>query len=524
MNKHTEMKRLYFSLICFVFIFKFGNGQTTIEDLSFFNKNLNTIVQNPEQTNKVATYFLKSDISESHTGAAHYLLFEYEKLQGNNISGIEHLFNAKSNAAKAPDQYLYVLALISIAEICHHYGMETMATNYLDEAASKFIIIPEGINRDIAAIRFIHAQAKFKSSESIAPEALAHIEKSQVHLVEIKNEFPALYANGLNKIAELYLENNEVALAKNQFTAAFQFLKENKLQSTSVAAATLSGLAAIELRQPDYQSAGQLYNNALASDVIAPQVKLKILEGLAATYKVQDSLEAYNTYYTQSSQQSSAILKDERNLRNTLLSLIEEDQNQITIANREKYYIIGGLILAALLVLLTIYYFYNKQLDKEYLKFEKIIQQIEKKEKIEAPLQAEKSEAQASKGLVIPIATEQSILERLDDFEKGNDFTNQNMTLPFLAKKLKTNTKYISEIIHTHKNKNFNTYINELRINYIIHLMKEDPKYLNYKVSYLAEVSGFSSHSSFTVVFKSIAGITPKQFVSFLKKSNKEAS
>ena len=353
---------------------------------------------------------------------------------------------------------------------------------------------------------------------------MAHIEKSQVHLVEIKNEFPALYANGLNKIAELYLENNEVALAKNQFTAAFQFLKENKLQSTSVAAATLSGLAAIELRQSDYQSAGQLYNNALASDVIAPQVKLKILEGLAATYKVQDSLEAYNTYYTQSSQQSSAILKDERNLRNTLLSLIEEDQNQITIANREKYYIIGGLILAALLVLLTIYYFYNKQLDKEYLKFEKIIQQIEKKEKIEAPLQAEKSEAQASKGLVIPIATEQSILERLDDFEKGNDFTNQNMTLPFLAKKLKTNTKYISEIIHTHKNKNFNTYINELRINYIIHLMKEDPKYLNYKVSYLAEVSGFSSHSSFTVVFKSIAGITPKQFVSFLKKSNKEAS
>ena len=93
-----------------------------------------------------------------------------------------------------------------------------------------------------------------------------------------------------------------------------------------------------------------------------------------------------------------------------------------------------------------------------------------------------------------------------------------------MAKQLDTNTKYISEIIHTHKNKNFNTYINELRINHIIQLMKEDKKYLNYKVSYLAEESGFSSHSAFTVVFKSITGITPKQFISFLKKDDKVAS
>ena len=52
--------------------------------------------------------------------------------------------------------------------------------------------------------------------------------------------------------------------------------------------------------------------------------------------------------------------------------------------------------------------------------------------------------------------------------------------------------------------------------------MKTEKAYLTYKVSYLAESSGFSSHSAFTVVFKNITGFTPKQFITFLKKSKKE--
>ena len=85
---------------------------------------------------------------------------------------------------------------------------------------------------------------------------------------------------------------------------------------------------------------------------------------------------------------------------------------------------------------------------------------------------------------------------------------------------MKTNIKYLSEIIHTHKGVNFNTYINNLRINHIITLMQQDKKYLTYKVSYLAEEAGFSSHSAFTVIFKSITNLTPKQFITFLKKKN----
>jgi AraC-like DNA-binding protein len=37
-------------------------------------------------------------------------------------------------------------------------------------------------------------------------------------------------------------------------------------------------------------------------------------------------------------------------------------------------------------------------------------------------------------------------------------------------------------------------------------------------VSYLAEESGFSSHSSFATVFKSVTGISPTKFMDFLQK------
>ena len=73
-------------------------------------------------------------------------------------------------------------------------------------------------------------------------------------------------------------------------------------------------------------------------------------------------------------------------------------------------------------------------------------------------------------------------------------------------------------MINKYKGKNVNLYIKELRINYIVEKLKSDPKYLNYKVSYLAEECGFSSHSSFSAVFKNITGITPNVFITFLSK------
>ncbi|WP_432411490.1 helix-turn-helix domain-containing protein [Rasiella sp. SM2506] len=190
--------------------------------------------------------------------------------------------------------------------------------------------------------------------------------------------------------------------------------------------------------------------------------------------------------------------------------------------DKNQFYIWGAILALVFLITITTYYFYNKKLNREYKRFKQLIVQVEKDKKLEIPYKVEEVSIKPTKALSIPEETIQTILERLNEFESSTKFTDSKMNLTVLAKQLKSNSKYISEIIHTHKQKNFNSYINELRINYIIKLMKTDKTYLNYKVSYLAETSGFSSHSAFTVVFKNITDFTPKQFITFLKKSKKE--
>lgn len=109
-------------------------------------------------------------------------------------------------------------------------------------------------------------------------------------------------------------------------------------------------------------------------------------------------------------------------------------------------------------------------------------------------------------------------MSSLQEFETGTLFTNRNISLAYLAGHINTNTKYLSRVINLHKQKDFNGYINELRVNYIMERLRKDPLWRKYKISTLAEEAGFSSHSKFAAVFKSLTGISPSLFIQYLEE------
>lgn len=111
-------------------------------------------------------------------------------------------------------------------------------------------------------------------------------------------------------------------------------------------------------------------------------------------------------------------------------------------------------------------------------------------------------------------------MRKLDKFEASNEFLNENMSFSTLVAYLDSNTKYLRKILKDNKNTDYNNYINELRIRYIVNKLKTDPGYLNYKISYLAEESGFSSHSKFSADFKRVMNISPSEFISNLRNDN----
>ncbi|MCA6065988.1 helix-turn-helix transcriptional regulator [Chryseobacterium sp. RG1] len=117
----------------------------------------------------------------------------------------------------------------------------------------------------------------------------------------------------------------------------------------------------------------------------------------------------------------------------------------------------------------------------------------------------------------ISTETYNTILKKLSKFERSEKYLRKDINLTWLSNHLNTNTKYLSEVIKTHTEKNFSSYINGLRIRYIIKKLDEIPVYRDYKISYLAEECGYASSQVFAIAFKKETGVTPSYFIEQLK-------
>lgn len=156
----------------------------------------------------------------------------------------------------------------------------------------------------------------------------------------------------------------------------------------------------------------------------------------------------------------------------------------------------------------------NKILNK---KFQDLLSRIKQEAEVTLDEKEESQEKNIKPSNTIPEERINQIINKLIKFEKTEKFLKNDITIAWLAEHTSTNTKYLSEIIKQHRDKNFNNYINELRIIYIIKKLYEDPIYREYKISYLAEECGFSSSQVFAIAFKKETGFTPSYFIEQLK-------
>ncbi|WP_413995446.1 helix-turn-helix domain-containing protein [Maribacter sp. 2307ULW6-5] len=103
--------------------------------------------------------------------------------------------------------------------------------------------------------------------------------------------------------------------------------------------------------------------------------------------------------------------------------------------------------------------------------------------------------------------------------EKG--FLDPSLDQKSLAMMLHTNDTYISLIINHYRNKNFSTYLKELRIEYALNTLRRNPQIsFGKSVVQLAEKFGFKSKELFARSMKSKIGITPAVFLKQLKSDN----
>lgn len=111
-----------------------------------------------------------------------------------------------------------------------------------------------------------------------------------------------------------------------------------------------------------------------------------------------------------------------------------------------------------------------------------------------------------------------SIIERKSKFKEIHQFVLENqlylnteMTLSLLSKKIGISEGYLSQLINKHHGKNYNDYINRLRIEHVKKILIND-EYSNYTITAIGLESGFKTKTSFYAIFKKYTGKTPNQY------------
>lgn len=119
---------------------------------------------------------------------------------------------------------------------------------------------------------------------------------------------------------------------------------------------------------------------------------------------------------------------------------------------------------------------------------------------------------------IIKDIKEKEILSKLIKLENTNYFLRSDFDRYNVAKKIDSNTTYLSLVINNYKKMTFNEYTNDLRINYVLKALLEDSKLRGYTMQAIAESIGYKNGISFSKIFKEKTGITPYQFIEKINK------
>lgn len=101
-------------------------------------------------------------------------------------------------------------------------------------------------------------------------------------------------------------------------------------------------------------------------------------------------------------------------------------------------------------------------------------------------------------------------------FERQKIYLNPNLKLGDIAKKLKTNSKYLSQVVNNQTNNNLIHYVNLYRIEEAKRKIISD-EYLHLTTYGVAQTCGFKNKSTFYKVFKEITNMTPKDYIRLVK-------
>lgn len=178
-----------------------------------------------------------------------------------------------------------------------------------------------------------------------------------------------------------------------------------------------------------------------------------------------------------------------------------------TSMKAKRYAYVSAVLLTILMLVVVLWILKGKQNAK---KTRDLLNQIDDKKLNFTPSSKRENSLLVSDEII------KQIQKKLEEFEDKKLFLDPDVNLTYLLHFCNTNSKYFNLVLKDVKQVDFNTYINQLRVHYIVQKLKCDPKYRHFKIGALADESGFSSHTRFSKVFKEVTGISPSVFIRYI--------
>lgn len=477
-------KLYYFFWLIFALVTNCGGTPSLYAQNTEFKKLFEEAAEqqynNPEKSLDLYKYLLKTDLDKNSQFSVHLEQFHtYQTLEDYNLA-VETKQVLDNLTSKIYDKELQFKYWLATTFLYHSLDFRKETQNSLDNLEASFkslskeqkvknqkyldciLVLLDTINRETDKIEKLKAiEAKWNQDEGKSTWlsfefAELYFDKDKDSSLFYFDKVLVSQNHLLNPIAQIYkewIENKSI----DSTVVSLQIIENQSLQ-TKLKIAFLNRLISF------------WEFNAQSEKIVHYTEELEKIKKVSSLTKRQaKTLLLENTYYAN---RDSVILESEKEKKQQLLILF--------------------VIASCLLAYLAFWLYRKKKLVAEEKKA------IDK---------------ETAKSNLIPNKTERDILKRLDVFEHSTLFLDKQLRIATLAKHLQTNTRYLSLILNDKKNKTFNNYINQLRINYIVNKLDNDAIYLSYKISYLAEESGFASQSSFSSSFKEVTGMSPSAYI-----------
>lgn len=274
---------------------------------------------------------------------------------------------------------------------------------------------------------------------------------------------------------------------------------------------TCSSLATLYQQSGDYQKAGKSFL------LVEPLMK-KAAKDPSRMEKQVDALARYSSFCRATKQYEKAVdllmFRDslqqiinkadkERESKNFISRLQISDlehQNKLqetSLANSHRMVVVSTTcaILFFFLICAVGYICYQRK-----KRLDVIMKQEKEAEQLESSATPEKEQSLTSEEKLYHAAYEKVRLQKL--------YLNKDIRLKSLAEMLKTNHTYLSSCINTCYGNNYNQWINDFRIDYLLGRIHSGKK-----LSDLAEEAGFASTDAFYRNFKRKTGLTPNEYL-----------